>query len=217
MPDQTVGGLVTNDPQGVFGNNSTQTIALGRSAEQLVAQTHGKFYTPCLGGNIFVLSTAVAGTTIPVQATNLVSTFTLLNPLNSGVNLELIRYELGILNATTVVADISLYYQVGVGSTIAALTSTTALAIRSSFTGAGSNSQALGYSAATFTNTVGTNLFRLVNLATFGAVTTTTASSIFKEFDGTIILAPGTAVTVAGSAAQTQAMTQGLMWAEWPV
>lgn len=211
-----VSGLVTTAPAGSFGNNSAQTVALGRSAEQLESQLHGKWYTATLAGKVFVLATAVAGTTIPVQATNLVSTFTLLNPLGSNVNLELIDYSLGILNATTVVGDISLYFQTGVGSSNTALATTTGLTIRNALLNGGGTSGAQGYSAATFANTVGTNFFRVYNLNTYGAVTSTNAGPIRTEFDGKLIVPPGTAITVAASAAQTQATTQTMTWAEWP-
>lgn len=210
-------GLVTTAPAGTSSNNTQQTISLGRANEQIITQLHGKYYTAALAGKVFVLATAVAGTTIPVQATNLVSTFTLLNPITSTVNVELIDYSLGITNATTVVGDISLYYQVGVGTTNTALATTTALTIRNALLGAGGSAVSLGYSAATFTNTVGTNFFRVYNLSSFGAVTTTNAGPIRTEFDGKLILTPGTAITVAASAAQTQADTQTLTFAEWPV
>lgn len=210
-------GLVTTAPAGTSSNNTEQTIALGRSNEQLTAGLHGNYYTTTLAGKVFILATVAAGTTIPVQATNLVGTFTLLNPISSGVNVELIDYSLGIVAATTVVGDISLYYQTGVGNGNAALASTTALVGRSAFVGSGLSPVALGYSAATFTNTVGTNMFRLYNLNTFGAVTSTNAGPIRTEFNGKIILAPGTAITVAASAAQTQAQTQTLTWAEWAI
>jgi hypothetical protein len=214
---QDVSGLVTTAPSGLFGNNADVTIQLGRSGEQLVTETHGKWYTANYGNKVFIAATAVAGTTIPVQATNLVSTFTLLNPLGSNVNLELIDYNLGVTNATTVVGDVSLYYQTGVGSSNAALTSTTSLTIRPAVLGGPGTSLANAYSAATFTNTVGTNFFRIYTLGSFGAVTTNNALPIHTEFDGKIIVGPGTAITVAGSAAQTQAMTQTISWVEWPV
>jgi len=74
-----------------------------------------------------------------------------------------------------------------------------------------------GYSAATLVDTVGTNLFRGPTMASFGAVTTTNATPINYDFDGTFMMPPGTLITFAGSAAQTQAGSQCLTWAEWPV
>lgn len=212
-----VSGLVTTAPAGTSSNNTSQTIALGRSNEQLVNQLHGKYYTAALAGKVFTLATLTAGTTIPVQATNLVGTFTLLNPITSAVNVELIDYSLGMTTTVAVVGDISLYYQSGIGNSNAALSSTTSLTIRSTFLGNGASPVSAGYSAATFTNTVGTNFFRCYNLNGFGAVTANNAGPIRTEFDGKIILPPGTAVTVAAFAAQTAAMTQTMTFMEWPV
>lgn len=212
-----ISGLVTSSPSGSFANNQDVTVQLGRSGELLNSQVHGQYYIPNYGNKLFIAATAAAGTTIPVQATNLVSTFTLLNPLSSNVNLELVDYSLGITNATTVVASIDLYFQSGVGSSNAALTSTTAITIRPAVLGGAGTSVANAYSAATFTNTVGTNFFRIANLTSFGAVTTTNATPIYRAFNGGLIVGPGCAVTVAGTAAQTQAMTQSISWIEWPV
>lgn len=193
-------------------------IPSGPQGEEIVAELHGKFYTAARAGNVFLLATAVAGTVIPVQATNLVSTFTLYNPLTSGKNVELISYSLGVLNATTVVGDVSLYFQTGVGNTVTVPGTLTVLPIRNVLLGGGLSTICSGYSAATLVNTVGTNAFRGPTLATFGAVTTTADNPIRYDFDtAPIIMPPGSLITVAGSAAQTQAMTQNLTFAEWPV
>ena len=206
----------------IVGNGAGTTIptAQGPAGELLAAEIHGKFYHPTRAGNVFYLATAAAGTVVPVQATNLVSTFTLWNPLGSGKNIELIRYSYGVLNATTVVSDISMYVQPGVGQTVAAPGTLTLLAIRSA-AGAGATptiaSVCTGYSAATLVNVVGTNLFRGPTMTSFGAVTSTADAPINYDFDGTFIMPPGTLITMAGTAAQTQAGSQCLTWSEWPV
>jgi hypothetical protein len=211
---------------GTIGLNATSNTPVGQNAplaqgpagEALVTELHGKFYPSSRAGNAYILATAAAGTTIPVQATNLVSTFTLWNPLGSGKNVELIRYSLAILAATTVVSDVSMYFQPGVGSTQAAPGTLTLLPIRSTLAGSTAIPPvSTGYSAATLVNVVGTNLFRGPTLASFGAVTDTVGAVLNYDFDGTFMLPPGTIVTVAGSAAQTSATVQSLTFAEWPV
>jgi len=206
----------------VLGNAAGTNVptAQGPAGELLAAEIHGKFYHPNRAGNVFYLATAAAGTVVPVQATNLVSTFTLWNPLGSNKNIELIRYSYGVLNATTVVSDISMYVQPGVGQTVAAPGSLTLLSIRSAAGGSATPTVASvcsGYSAATLVNVVGTNIFRGPTMTCFGAVTTTAAAPINYDFDGSFILPPGTLVTFAGTAAQSQAGSQCLTWAEWPV
>ena len=63
----------------------------------------GTYFQDTLAGNVFIAATLAAGTTIPVQATNLVSTFTVWNPASSGVNLELIRYTVSWTTTVEVV------------------------------------------------------------------------------------------------------------------
>lgn len=191
----------------------------GKTGEGIVSELHGKWYSAAYRGNVFMLNTAAAGTTIPIQATNLVSTFTLWNPLGSGKNIELIRYTLALEAATTVVSDVSLYFQPGIGTGFNAAPGTlTALTIRSALLNSGASaSVATGYSAATLVNTVGTNMFVGPILTGFGAVTTNVATPINYEFDGSIIVPPGCLITTAGTAAQVSATRQSLIWAEWPI
>ena len=202
------------------GAGTSQPTAQGPAGELLMAEVHGKYYHPNRAGNVFYLATAAAGTVVPIQATNLVSTFTLWNPLGSNKNIELIRYSYGILNATTVVSDISMYVQPGVGAAVAAPGTLTLLTIRSAAGGGATStlpSVCTGYSAATLVDTVGTNLFRGPTMTSFGAVTSTNAAPINYDFDGSFILPPGTLVTFAGTAAQSQAGSQFMSWAEWPL
>lgn len=167
---------------------------------------HGSNWLSAALGTSYWVSTASAGTTIPIIASGLVSTFTLFNPATSPVTLELIAYELGVINATTVVSDISLYFQSGG----AALATTTALTVQGAQLGTTVTPNALAYSAATFTST----LTKGPALAAFGATTYAAAAIIRYAFDGKILVPPGTAITIAGKAAQTQAMQQAFFWAE---
>jgi hypothetical protein len=181
--------------------------AVGYSSNvNTLGKLHGDNWLSAALGTSFFVTTASAGTIIPVIASGLVSTFTLFNPATSTKFLELISYELGILNATTVVSDVSLYFQVGG----AALGTTTALTAQPTQLGISVTPNALAYSAATFTST----LTKGPTLASFGAVTYSGAQIIRYAFDGKIIVPPGTAVTIAGKAAQSQAMQQTFYWAE---
>src|SRR5262245_24273140 len=99
---QAVVGGVGNNPAG-----STPPIALGAQADLLHSQVHGKWYHAARLGRLFIGSTAAAGTTIPVSSAT-AATFTLYNPAGSGVNVELVRYNCGITNATMVTSPILL-------------------------------------------------------------------------------------------------------------
>lgn len=208
-------GQVGFSPTVGQAQGANPALATGPQGELLTAEVRGKYASATRAGNVFSLATAVAGVTIPVQATNVASTFSLWNPNTSTKNVELISLALGITNATTVVADIGLYYQSGLTSPGGTLT---ALTIRNTNLGSTAiGSVCTGYSANTLVSTTGTNLFRLCTLTSFGAVTTTNAGPIKVEFDGKIIMPPGSLVTVLGSAAQTQAMCLDLIFAEWPL
>jgi hypothetical protein len=194
----------------------------GKAGEIIDAKLHGDYYTANYRGLVYQSTTLTAGTTIPVQATNLVSTFTIWNPLGSGVVVELIRYSAAFLAATTVVSDISLWLQTAVGGANVVPASLTALAVRPGYWSSaaisptGANKAGM-YSAATLVNTVGTNMFRGPTLSGPAAVTSTQIGGIDYMFQGTTLLGPGTLATTAGFAAQTSAASQTLIWAEFPL
>jgi hypothetical protein len=206
---------VVQAPSNTSASDGTATLPLlqGKQGELIDAKLHGDWYTQAYRGNLFWVATATAGTTIPIQASGLASTFTLWNPANSGKNLELVSYSAAFLAATTVVSDVSLYYQINIGSSNAALSSLTALTTHSANLGGSAVSLATAYSAATFTGalTRGPILF--------GPSATTSTNDLIIEymFNGRIIVPPGCAVTTAGNAAQTSATAQVFFWIENPL
>lgn len=204
----------------VDGTGLSVTYA-GKGGESIVADAHGQLYNLAVRGNLFHATTATAGTIVPVMATNLVSTFTLWNPAGSGKNAVLYKWGMAHTTTVTVVSDVSLYYQVGVGGATTAPTSLTALVSKNCLLGAGNPSLVTAYSAATLTGALGTsgvgNIAKGPTLNTFGAVTTTNPLVIEYRFEGGLILPPGTLVTTAGNAAQTAAMNQTYWWAEVPI
>lgn len=174
----------------------------------------GLYYQDTLAGNVFIAATATAGTIIPVQATNLVSTFTVWNPVSSPVNLELIRYTASWTTTVEVVGDIGLYAQFQVGSAVTAPGTLTSRTIRNALFGTGKVSQASFYTAATLVSTTDTNLIRMLTLGGPGAVTSTNNAPVNYDFNGTVLVPPGTLVVTAGFAAQTAATDQTLIWRE---
>jgi len=201
---------------------ANQPVLQGPAGEVIDAKLRGDFFNANRWGFLYTATTLTAGTTIPVQATNLVSTFTIWNPLGSGVVVELVRYTAAFLAATTVVSDISLWIQTAVGGANAAPGTLTALAVRPAYWSSAviaptGNNKANVYSAATLVNTMGTNMFRGPVLSGPAAVTSTQIGGCDYMFAGTTLLGPGTLATTAGFAAQTSATAQTLIWAEWPL
>lgn len=192
---------------------TTQAFLQGKQGELLDAKLHGDFYTQAYRGNLFFGTTATAGTTIPIQASGLASTFTLYNPASSGKILELVSYTVAFEAATTVVSDVSLYFQAQIGTVNAILSSLTALTTRPALLGGSFASQAALYSAATFTGALvkGPTLFGPT------AVTSTQMGPTEYLFNGRILVPPGVAVTTAGNAAQASAASQTLFWIENPI
>jgi len=194
----------------------------GKQGELINTKLHGDFYSAAYYGNLFISSTLVAGTVIPVQATNLVSTFTIWNPLGSGVNCELVRYSWANTTTVFVVGSIALWIQTAVGGANAVPGTLTALAVRPALWGGASvapvaSNKAGMYSAATLVNTMATNMWQGPMLWAPGAVTSNQQGPFNYDFNGTTVLGPGTIATVAAFAAQTAACNQTLIWAEWPL
>lgn len=189
----------------------------GRQGEGLVSELHGKWYTQARDGNVFHGSSLVAGTIIPIS-TATAATFALYNPLGSGVNLELIAYELGMTVVTDIASPIGLGYSASVGGSVVAPTTVTALTPVNGLLGKGNAPQARLYSAATI---VATTYFK--TLFNFTATNATAGNALgpasFKyDFDGSIIMPPGTLIHVCGLVAPSASpVTHDFVWAEVPV
>lgn len=198
--------VTTNLPDG-----SDQNFILGRQADLLVTEVHGKRYTANYRNNLFAAN--VNGVTIPVIASGLVSVFTLYNPPGSGVNMEITRLD---------------YAQVVTAAVINALgfwASTAALTAAGTFTTAGTVfskniknpplNKGLFFSAYTHSGTP-----TLVDVITgFGATTANQTGPLFKVYDGEIILPPGIAMSLAmstGAGTASAAVVQ-VEWSEWGV
>lgn len=202
---------VSNPLNASNSDGSTVTGLAGKAGEQIVNELRGKYYTQNYRGGVFTFNRT--GVTVPVIAATLVSVFSLWNPVNSGKNAELICFDYGTVLATTVVDTIGLYYSSG------------ALALAGTFTTAGTalsgvvannaSNVVLPYSAYTHSGTP----TRHSILGYFGAVTTTNSLPGHIEFDGRVIVPPGTVVSIAMStaASTSSGMDLGLTWAEVPV
>jgi hypothetical protein len=216
MYGQVAAGLSATSQSG------TVQVPQGKQGEILDAKLHGDFYSAAYYGNLFQATTLVAGTVIPVQATNLVSTFTIWNPLGSGVNVEMVRYSFAQTTTVQVVGPIALWIQTAVGGANVVPASLTALSVRPALWSSTSinpiaSNKAGVYSAATLVNTMATNMWQGPVLWGAGAVTDSSTAPRNYDFNGTTLLGPGTLATVAAFAAQTAATSQTFIWSEWPV
>ena len=209
--------LQVNPPASPSLSDGTQAYQLGgKAGEAIVADLHGKWYTPSYRGKTFIGCTLVAGTVIPVS-TATAATFGLYNPAGSGVNLELIDYDMALVSATAVVGllELAVLTQVGQGGNALPTSVTQLTALANPIGGVGAQvPQGICFSAATVIAST-----KLINLGIAFGTTTENAGPIVAhvEFDGKIILAPGTLIHVTGNAAQTTAAVQQFKWAEFAV
>jgi hypothetical protein len=183
--------------------SSTPTQVGGKSAEGIVAELHGKWYTAVYNGLAFAGPTLIAGVTIPVNTTTS-PTYTLYNPLGSGVNLELIALDVGWpAAATTVVATL-----LGSVSTQTP-TSVTNLTPVSLPIGGGSIAQGKLATAATIV-AITTHLPLLQITSTADAMVAS-----HYDFDGSVVIAPGGLITLTSTPVQTGVALPCFKWAEW--
>jgi hypothetical protein len=198
---------------GAVGAPSNVSIADGQNAPALqgkagelnVSELHGKWYTSAYRGRVFSTGVLIAGVTIPVNTTT-APTFTLFNPLGSGVNLELISLDVGWPAAAASVVGTLL------GTTgVQTPTATTAGNIYSLLIGAGAVPQGKFFTAATIVAI--TQHMPLMNISTV----TDTMNPAHVDFDGRVVLAPGSLFTLTSTPVQTAVALPALSWAEYPV
>lgn len=206
-----VGGI----PNTSLGDGVPVTMLGGKAAEGIVAELHGKWYTANYRGNVFFATTGSAGSIIPINAAagSVVATFALWNPNGSGKNIELIDCDIQTVAASTVVGEIALWFQTGVGSSTAVPTASTGGTIRTSNIGAGINSVASYYTSLTIVGTA----TKGPTVSGWSATTSNSNIPGHTEFDGKVIVAPGTFVFLAMSTAASSTCIQTIRWAEWPV
>lgn len=216
---QVVNPGSTSQPDGAFPN-----AGAGRQQDALVSEVHGKWYTSAYRGNVYVGSTPGAGITVPgLLAT--AAKFVLYNPAGSGKNLELINFSIGIAGTTTaVIGSLQFSACAGVGTVVAipntltngVITAMPLGSLSSAATGtAGSgNTVAKVYAAATIVAPF--SFFNLgISFGTTGASPGPVTAT--QWFDGAIVMAPGTLISLESSVIQTQPMHPTLIWAEYPV
>lgn len=206
-------GLVQNPATLQNSDNSQPILSVGRNGDALVSEVHGKYYAAAARGNLFVMSSLIAGVALPVNAATLVSKFTLYNPAGSGKNLELIEFTAGITSATEVVDGILLGWQTGVAAAGVPGTLTSAPTKASTLLGQGLTSIANAYTAATLTN--GAVLPEYPLGMAFDATAAGRSGNFVYQFDGKIIVPPDTLVTFMTNIVAETALTCGLTWAEW--
>lgn len=210
-----VNGSVVNVATAQNGDGAQPTVAIGRQGELIVGELRGKYAAASLRGNVFYMSTVIAGVALPVNAATVASKFTLWNPAGSGRVVELVEFTLGIDSATEVVNGLAVGFQAGVQSGGGAPGTLTAIdsGPTSTLIGAGLQSVCKGYKAATLTNAAVLPVYPLG--LNFDATAAGRSGNFAYNFDGKFMVPPDTIVTFCSTVAAITAAACGLVWAEW--
>lgn len=200
---QVVNPVQQNQSVGV----QNPALTLDKQGAQLASELHGKWYNAAYNGGLFQAATAAAGTTIPVSTTT-GATFAIYNPIGSGKVVELVRYNAVLLNATAVVGGIGL--GIATGLTLAPTGLTVAPSSGAAYLGGSGTAVCQVYTVATIVATTRYHWMGIGYGATSGAF-----GGLQYDFDGQILLYPGSLAHVVGTAAQTSASAQSITWAEW--
>ena len=201
-------------------------VKLGQSGAQLASWQHGKYAEQALAGNMFYTSTVVAGLAIPINTTT-APTVMLWNPSGSGVHAVLGRLHAAQASGTSAGGGVGLMAvstAVEVGSTIATGNLITAFAqdvlgtnVFNAQLNGGNRPKVKSSSQGTNTITAGTWIYSLGKYV--GATISTSAAggiTLTHDFDGDVVLPPGTAVYLAANIASVALFESTLSWYEIP-
>jgi hypothetical protein len=207
MVDQVQVGQPTNLG---FGVGSIQNMRGGRQGDLIVSELHGRYYEQCYNKNVFnAASQAVATTTVGLATTY--TGLALSNPINSPVNLVLLRATLmqSVIQSTQPEA-FALAYGYNQGTNV---THTTPVTPQCNVIGATNVPNAKADASAT-----------LPTAPVYGDFLTNTASAtvmnsgVFADIAGSVILPPGGfACFVTPAQASVAGMWFGFHWEEVPV
>ena len=212
-------------PLSNYQDNSTPDALLGKAGETITSDLHGKWYQQAVRGNVYYMSTVAAGLAVPIETTT-APLVMLWNPAGSGKNAELIRFSAAQVSGTSVGTPVGLQGIINAGASTAG-TSAISVFARNVFNtntynavlGGPNNSVMNSSSQGTNTITAVTRWLHTM-FGTSAMVSTSQTNNpvvVNYDFDGTLILAPGTAVFVAATAASVALFAQTLVWAEVPI
>lgn len=178
-----------------------------------MATNSGQYFPDVTSGNIFVGSTAAAGTAFPIS-TGTAVTFGLWNT-STAYNAVLIDLDVGVTSGTIAlgvlgIANQSCGFAIGTAAPLSAFTDGTP---KNALAGGGAASN-MRFTPSAATLTAGGTALKWLGK---GIESATAGLGVFDghyEFNGKIIVPPGQLVFVCGSVAQTALFTMSMSWAE---
>ncbi len=173
----------------------------------------GKYYNETAAGQVFIGSTAAAGTAFPIS-TGTAVTFGLWNT-SSSKNAVLLGFEAGYTSGTIAIGEFGLVNQycgfaLGTAAPLSAFTDGTP---KNALLGNGAASS-MRFTPSAATLTAGGTAALWLGGSNEIATAAPGVSVMHYDFDGKIIVPPGQLVFIGGSVAQTGLFTMSLIWSE---
>ncbi len=173
-----------------------------------------------LAGRGFIGNSVLAGALLPIATSTSVQTIGLWNPAGSGVDCVLDKLMLGVATANTaVVASLNWSATLNAGSSIgtaAPIVAFNSVAIINSKVGRGSAPQARFTNAATNTLTAAPTFLMAVGMAQTAGTAPIGPQAYVFDHDGCLIVPPGMAIWLGGSASPVSVTQVSLTWVEIP-
>ena len=178
-----------------------------------MAKSNSKYYTDVMQGNVFIGSTAAAGTAFPIS-TGTAVTFGLWNT-STTKNAVLLGLNVGFTSGTIALGEIGLANQyVGFATATAApLSAFTDGTPKNALLGMGGASS-MRFTPSAATLSAGGTACYWSGYSIESASAGTGIYSAKIDIDGQVIVTPGQLVFVCGSVAQTGLFTMSLIWQE---
>jgi hypothetical protein len=187
------------------GNAPAALTRFGRDGSMVVAESHGKFYEQASRGNMYVASSATGGAAIVIVGNNIP---TLWNPMGSGVNAEIVRIELAWVSGATAPTALSWVSLAPAGATIATgapIATATLVATANCLVGGGKVG-AVKWAPIAITFTAAPVFFTSTGIGLGTGAPTVVPSLITKDYDGMLVIPPGSALSLVSQAATTTAL-----------
>lgn len=200
-------------------------VRISRQGSAVVTDAHGRFYEGTARQQMFTLT--LAATTTGVAAGNIQNAaaaastqFALLNPINSGKNLVLMKFCMGVISGTPGAGPMFHGYIPNISSITAASPGGT---IRSNILGGVGNTSAIPWSLAAGSALTGGQAPVTFRVADFSATNTAQAIAnghvrAVELIDGDLIIPPGVGWLPLWGAAGTSLLNgYSITWEEVPV
>jgi len=201
-------------PSNPAADGSPVPVRLGRNGELIIGNGHGKYHEQVARGKCYHAAMQ-AGASLGTALTATAVTLTLYNPANSGVLLSLIHANVAITTVPGGAGTAIYALAINANPLAAAPTAATPAVVRNCLLGSAAG-VGLAYTAATLP--AAPVIARVIPGGIYWATAAAAAAPMVAEdwVDGSIVLAPNTAVTIQGIGVASSGIAS-MMWEEIPL